>query len=250
MFKMIFCSLFLFLSTALAETSLCIFSAAGTAPAMKEIAAEFTRQTGTPVVFNFANAGVLARQIIAGVPFDLFFSANDKWMDVVADAGAIDPATRIVLLEDELVIIVPRGQPVVLDFSKPWKNETFAGRFATGDSSTPLGIYAREAFTNLGWWEPLQPHLCVGDTANKALTYVALGEADAGVVFRSIASCAAGRVDIVAGIPARLHHAVHFPIAAATGASPAALRFLQEVQSETAAGIFKKYGWTIWHMKK
>lgn len=223
-----------------------VFAAAGTAPAMKEIAAAFTKETGTPVVFSFANAGVLARQIAAGAPFDLFFSANEKWMDAVEQTGAIDPATRTVLLENELVIIVPSGQaePAAGRFVKPWAGRPFAGRFATGDPSTPLGIYARQAFETLGWWEPLQGHLCAADTVNKALNYVALGEADAGVVFRSVASCAADRVDIVAPIPAALHSPIRFPIAAAAHARRDALEFLAALQQEPARRIFEHYGWS------
>lgn len=238
-----------------------VFAAAGTAPAMKEIAAEFTKKTGTRVVFNFANAGVLARQITSGAPFDLFFSANEKWMDVVADAAAIDPETRTVLLENELVIIVPHGKSASPEFAgllknigvqappafNAWNCQKFTGRFATGDLSTPLGIYAKQAFEKLGWWEPLQGHLCAGDTVNKALNYVALGEADAGVVFRSVAMCAADRVDIVAEIPAELHRPIRFPIAAATDAGPEALRFLKALQQGAAFRSFIKFGWTPAH---
>jgi molybdate transport system substrate-binding protein len=242
MMKTFFACLLLMATCGRGEVT--VFAAAGTAPAMKEIASEFTKQTGVRVVFNFANAGVLARQINAGAPFDLFFSANEKWMDCVEEAGAIDSATRIVLLTNELVIIVPKGRPMLVDFSMPCAGQTFAGRFATGDSSTPLGIYAQQAFEKLGWWEPLQGHLCAGDTVNKALNYVALGEADVGVVFRSVATCASNRVDLVATIPAELHTPIRFPIAAAANARGEALQFWAVLQGEPARCIFKKYGWS------
>ena len=222
-----------------------VFAAAGTAPAMKEIAAEFTEETGIQVVFNFANAGTLARQILAGAPFDVFFSANEKWMNCVEAEGATDPETRTVLLKDEMVVIVPKGRSISVDVTRPFGGQTFDGNFALGDQSTPLGIYAKQALTRLGWWEPLQSHLCVGDTVNKALNYVVLDEADAGIVFSSVASCAADRVDIVAVIPAELHRPIRFPIAAAAGAPPEAGRFLEAVRGESACRIFEQYGWTI-----
>jgi molybdate transport system substrate-binding protein len=233
-----------------------IFAAAGTAPAMKEIAAGFSKETGIPVVFNFANAGVLARQINAGAPFDLFFSANEKWMDAVG--SLIEESSRVDLLSDRLVLIVPAECRILnrepqSEEVKPLQISEFFirysavpnGRFATGDQSTPLGIYARQAFEQLGWWGPLQGHLCAGDTVNKVLNYVALGEADAGVVFRSVASCAADRVDIVAAIPAELHSPIRFPIAAAADARYEALQFLEAVQQESAQCIFRKYGWSL-----
>lgn len=229
--------------TVRAAAPLRVFAAAGTAPAMKEIAAEFTRRTGTVVVFNFANAGTLARQIIAGADFDLFFSANNKWMDTVDERGLINRKTRVALLTDEMVIIVPKGAKAAAEFAKPRANQVFTGRFAIGDKSTLIGLYAEEALTRLGWWAPLQPCLCAGTTVNQVLNYVVLGEADAGVVFRSIAFCAADRVDVVETIPTELHRPVRFPIAAAVSAGPEALQLLQFIKAENVT--FKKYGWNL-----
>jgi molybdate transport system substrate-binding protein len=225
---------------------LMVYAAAGTAPAMKAIAAEFTRQTGVEVIFNFANAGVLAKQITNGGTANIFFSANEKWMDYVAEQGKIVPETRRVLLRDEMVIIVPKGRTLSVDFTQPADGQTFAGNFAIGDQSTPLGIYARQAFTQLGWWTPLQNQLCVGDTVNKVLHYVVLDEADAGVVFHSVASCAADQVTIVATVPVGLHKPIRFPIAACTRPPPQATAFLAFTDSPAARTIFKKKGWTLW----
>ena len=231
--------------TEKAEAALSVYAAAGTAPAMKEIAAEFEKRTGTKIIFNFANAGVLAKQIENGGEAHIFFSANNKWMDYVQEKGLITPETRKVLLENEMVIIVPKGKAIAVDFTQPAAEQRFNGKFAIGDQSTPLGIYAKQAFTKLGWWEPLQNHLCVGETVNKALNYVALDEADAGIVFRSVASCAADKVDIVASIPAELHKPIRFPIAACKTTHPQANAFLEFTESTYAQNIFKKYGWNL-----
>ena len=224
---------------------LSIYAAAGTAPAMKEIAAEFTRKAGTPITFNFANAGVLAKQIESGGEAHIFFSANAKWMDYVQEKGKIIPSTRKVLLENEMVIVVPKGKSVAVDFTKPAAGQVFDGNFAIGDQSTPLGIYAKQAFTKLGWWEPLQSHLCVGDTVNKVLNYVVLDEADCGIVFRSVASCAADKVDIVATIPPELHKPIRFPIAACNRPHLQTQAFLEFIESDYAQKVFTKQGWNL-----
>jgi molybdate transport system substrate-binding protein len=228
-----------------AATPLFVYAAAGTAPAMKEIAALFTRQSGTDVVFNFANAGMLAKQIEQDGTAHIFFSANEKWMDYIADKGKIVPHTRKILLTDELVIIVQKGKKRSVDFTQPAANQFFEGHFAVGDQSTPLGIYARQALSTLGWWDRLQNHLCVGDTVNKALNYVVLDEADVGVVFHSVASCTTGQVDIVAIIPSHLHDPIRFPIAACTTPHPQAEAFLAFTETPEACTIFKKYGWNL-----
>ncbi|WP_372808127.1 molybdate ABC transporter substrate-binding protein [Pontiella sp.] len=224
---------------AQAKQPLRVFAAAGTAPAMKEIAIRFTRQTGTPVIFNFANAGTLAKQIAAGAEFDVFFSANETWMDYVEDKGLVAPSSRTVLLEDEMVIVVPKGKPSDILLAAP-----AVDRFAIGDPATPIGIYAKQAFTKLGCWDALQPRLCVGDTVHKVLNYVALGEADAGVVFRSVARCASNRVDIACAIPGELHSPIRFPIATAQNSRAEDERFLEFILSPSATAIFSTYGWS------
>lgn len=220
-----------------------VFAAAGTAPAMKAIAGLFEKQTGYHVVFNFANAGVLAKQLGTGVPADLFFSANDKWMDFAVDKAVIRPETRTVLLTNRMVIVVPKGKSVEVDFTQPCDGSVFNGRFACGDLVTPLGIYARQALSQLGWWEPLQSHLCVGDTVQMALNYVAMNEADAGVVFQSVARCSADKVDVVGEIPLTLHQPIRFPVAACKNASAEGLAFLEFLKSEQATVVFEEYGW-------
>lgn len=235
---LLFTGLLIMTTHTFATQALHIFTAAGTAPAMKEISNCYTMQTGTPILFNFANAGILAKQITAGAEFDIFLSANEKWMDYVVEQKAIDRSSRFVLLENEMVVIVPKGRSTQIDLTQPFK-----GRFATGDQATPLGIYARQAFMKLHCWKSLEPHLCVGDSVNKTLNYVALGEADAGVVFRSVAYCASNEVDIAYAIPRDLHAPIHFPVAASCTASPEALHFLQFLQSPQAQVCFEKYGW-------
>jgi molybdate transport system substrate-binding protein len=221
-----------------------VFAAAGTAPAMKEMAAQFEKETGVPVVFNLANAGVLAKQLAEGAPADLFFSANEKWMDFAADKNVIQPETRRVLLTDQMVVIVPKGHAVAQDFTQPCSGP-FVGRFAMGDGVTPLGIYAEQALSKLGWWDVLKPHMCIGDTVQKVLNYVALNEADAGIVFHSVASCSAAKVDEVGVIPASLHKPIRFPAAACVGASDSGLAFLEFMKSAKGSAIFEKFGWTV-----
>ena len=222
---------------------LLVFAAAGTASAMKEIAADFTRESGVPVVYNFANAGVLAKQINAGAKAHIFFSANDKWMDAVEQNGRLDSSSRFVLLKNDLVVIVPKGGNIDASvLCAPNMFGKFDGRLALGDESTPVGIYARQSLTRLGWWDSLKGNICCGDTVSKVLYYVALREAAAGVVFRSLAQMS-DKVEIACTLPAKTHDPIYFPIAATTEFHAGSRSFLSFVQGEKAVEVFKKYGW-------
>jgi molybdenum ABC transporter molybdate-binding protein len=52
---------------------------------------------------------------------------------------------------------------------------------AVGDpTNVPVGIYAKEAFTALGWWDALAARLAPAADVRAALKLVEMGEADAG----------------------------------------------------------------------
>src|SRR3546814_2934759 len=58
---------------------------------------------------SYESSSILARQIEQGAPADLYISANEKWMDYLAERKLIDPATRVDLLGNTLVLIGPKG---------------------------------------------------------------------------------------------------------------------------------------------
>ena len=228
------------------QMPLMVYAAAGTAPAMKEIGAAFTAQTGIPIVFNFANAGFLARQICQEDKAHVFFSANEKWMDYVEQAGRIEPESRQILLQDVMVVVVPKGKTLAVDLTKPRLEQSFDGWFVIGDQTTPLGIYAKQALTKLGWWETLKPHRVEATTVTAVLNYVVLDEVDAGIVFRSVASCSADKVDIIAEMPEELHKPIRFPVAICKNHHPDSKRFLNFLKSDVAQKVFSQYGWTLY----
>ena len=61
-----------------------VFAAASLSDALKEIAANYEKQSGDKIIFNFGASSTLARQIEAGAPADLFFSADEAQMDRLA----------------------------------------------------------------------------------------------------------------------------------------------------------------------
>src|SRR5262245_38661041 len=59
-----------------------VFAAASLTDAMKEIAANYEKQSGDKIVFNFGASSLLARQIIERSPGDIFFLAGEAKLDV------------------------------------------------------------------------------------------------------------------------------------------------------------------------
>lgn len=219
-----------------AETLL-VLAAASTTDAMTEIGQLFTEKSGHAVRFSFASSGALARQIQSGAPADLFLSANEKWMDALDSGGLIDSASRVDLLKNRLVLIVPIGGRVALDAA-------FSGRLAVGNmQSVPAGMYARQALEKLGLLPALRPRLISGDSVRNVLFFVERGEVDAGIVYATDARISK-RVTVESVFPEDSHDPICYPVAvcAASAHRAAAGDLCRFLQSGEAQAVFTAHG--------
>ena len=197
---------------------------------------------------SFAGSSILAKQIALGAPADIYFSANVKWMDFLATEKLLEPDTRIDLLGNALVIISPKNEKFEVkphadfDFSS-----AFQGQLALGDPShVPAGIYAVEALKKLGWWALLKNRIAPAMDVRGALALVARGECATGIVYATDATISDG-VEVIATLPdSLLHTPIVYPIAIAKGRrTPTVEAAMHFFQSDTAAAIFKRYGFRV-----
>lgn len=223
-----------------------VFAAASLTAPLAELAKSYETRTGVRIVTSFAASSSLARQIEHGAPADIFCSADLTWMDYLAERTLIDGASRCDLLGNALVVIAPLGKPFTLRLDKDFPAEAaFTGRLAIGDpASVPVGVYAKEAFTNLGWWGWLEKRLAPTADARAALKLVESAEVDAGVVYATDAK-ASRAVTVIATVPATLHKPIRYPFAATAGAGPAARAVLAYIAGAEAQPIYERYGFTV-----
>ena len=138
--------------------------------------------------FSFAATSVLARQIENGAHADVFFSADQEWMDYLDQRGLVQKATRRNLLGNRLALVAPASSTVQLQIKAgfPLLAALNGGRLATGDpDSVPVGRYARSALTSLGVWNDVADHLVRADNVRTALAFVARGEVPLGIVYET-----------------------------------------------------------------
>ncbi|MCI4662225.1 MAG: molybdate ABC transporter substrate-binding protein [Neomegalonema sp.] len=222
-----------------------VFAAASLMDALKEVGADFERDSGHEITFSFAGSSALARQIEFGAPVDVFISANAAWMDALQERGLIDRASRFDLIGNTLVLISHRADasPVALGPELDLAGLLNGGVLAMGlVAAVPAGIYAKEALQALTLWEQVAGQIAQSDNVRAALALVASGEAPLGIVYASDAR-ASPAVHVLATFPAHSHTPIRYPAARIAGSdTPASAALLAYLRSPEAQAVFERHG--------
>lgn len=213
--------------------------------ALSEIAAEYANAGRGGVRFNFGASNILARQIVQGAPADLFISADESQMDVLAREGLLREGSRIDLLGNQLAVVVPND-----------RSRSFAGiaqiadpairRIAIGDpAAVPAGVYARQYLEKEGLWQAVQARIVPTTSVRAALVAVESGAADAAIVYRTDARVAL-RATVAFVVPLERGPRIVYPAAIMRASkSGEAARFLDFLRGAAAARIFQRFGFSV-----
>lgn len=234
-------------STASADNArTLVFAAASLTDVLTAVGKAYEAETSKKVVFSFAASSVLARQIEAAPAADIFFSADEEWMNYLETRDLIRADSRVDLLGNQLVLVAPATSILTLPVTQGFDllGALNGGRLAIGDpESVPAGKYARTALTSLGVWSAVMDHLAQAENVRVALAYVARGEAPLGIVYKTDA-LAQKKVRVVGSIPEDSHPPIAYPVALTKTAGPDAAAFLAFLGSDEAREIFAKAGFT------
>lgn len=225
-----------------------VFAAASLTNAFEDVAKTYRAKGGGPVKFSFAASSTLAKQIESGAPADIFASADEKWMDYLAERRLIEPATRSSRLSNTLVLITPPDVKRTVEIKPGFDLAGMIGngRLATGDPAhVPVGRYAQQALTKLGVWDAVAPKIARADNVRAALLLVERGEAPFGIVYGTDAA-ASGKVNVAGTFPADSHPPVSYPFAIlAKRDRPEVKRFFDFLRGPDAQAIYRKAGFSI-----
>lgn len=219
-----------------------VLAAASMGDVLPRVGARWEADGGRPVKFSFAGSSRLARQLIDGAPGDVYVSANSRWMQELDDKGMLAPRTRRQFLSNELVWVVPSAlaaPPSSVDAVEP----ATLRRLALAGESVPAGIYANAALEATDLAEPLAGKVVRGDNVRAALEWVARGEADAGVVYRTDA-LAESDVHVAFSFPPSTHPPIAYEAAALAESDQqqAARAFVDYLSTPSAKALFEQAG--------
>lgn len=178
----------------LAQT-IVVSAASSLTESFEELAAVFeARNEGVRVDLNLAGSSTLSAQIVQGAPVTVFASADEIQMGVVDEAGLVEGEPHV-FARNRLVVITPPGSPVesVEDLADPGVSLVLAG------PEVPVGAYARDTLARLdsaygeGFAASALANV-VSEEPNVRLVAakVALGEADAAIVYATDAQAVDG----------------------------------------------------------
>lgn len=238
-------SLGLSISLSVKAESVTVYAAASLTNAINDLEKIYEKQNKVEVKTSYAGSSTLAKQIEAGAPADVFISADTQWMDYLQNKKLVAANDRINLLGNRLVLITPKGQSLKVKLDKTTDpNKVFTGKICTGDTkSVPVGKYAKQAFTTLGWWSRIEPKLVETEDVRAALNFVARGECQVGIVYATDAAISKD-VTVVGVFPENTHSPIIYPVGMVKK-NPSSTKFYQFLQSNQAKAVFKKYGFSV-----
>lgn len=228
--------------TIYAATSLTdVFGAVGTAFGEAHPEAE--------ILLNFANSATLAAQIEAGAPADVFASANESQMDHVIEIGRVEASEVEIFAHNRLIVIVPADNPgdvqTVQDLTKEGLLLVLAAQGTPIRSYTDAMLASYYEDFGEDFSERVLRNL-VSEESNvrQVVARVALGEADAGVVYQSDALGDVADQLITISVDERHNQLASYPIAPLndTAAQDLALAFIQFLRSAEAQSIMAENG--------
>ena len=227
-----------------AQPAITVYAAADLDMAFREIKPLFEKATGARVTLVMGSTGNLAKQIEHGAPADVFFAANESFIDDLLKAGAVIPQTRALYAQGRLVLATPAASGVTVrelaDLLKPEVRRVAIANPA----HAPYGRAAQEALESVGVWDRVKPKLVYGENIRHTLQFIETGSVEAGIVALSVADVPAVRY---VPIDPKLHKPLN-QVAAVVKRSARpelGLAFIQFLNGPEGRPIMKRYGFLL-----
>ncbi len=193
--------------------------------------------------YNFAGSDQLAIQIQQGAPADVFAAASPKQPELLFRNGLV--RKPIVFATNRLIVLVPRRNPAHISTVYDLRREGV--KIVIGDRTVPIGTYTRQILDALGITTEVTRNVVSEETDVKGIvTKVALGEADAGFVYRTDAKPVASRTLSVA-LPAWAQPSIRYEIAVVKASSrpQAGQAFVKKLLSKRGRLLLKEAGFGL-----
>lgn len=196
------------------------------------------RDAGLAPAYSFAGTQVLAAQVRQGAPADVIAGADAEHVERLAREGRLEGAP-VVFARNRMVVVVPVSAGAAVtsarDLARPGVRVVLAG------PAVPAGRSARDGLAALGILDAVLPHVVSNeDSVTGVAEKVALGEADAGVVY--ITDARADRRLRAVGAPLPVEAVDVVAVVRGAPHRQAARRFVALLGSPAGRDVLRRFG--------
>jgi len=231
-----------------------VAAAADLSVALKEIAANYEKQTGVQVKLSFAASGALTQQIQNGAPFDLFFSADMEYPRQLVAEGDADGASLYRYAVGTLVLWVPSASPLdpANQGIKVLQDPSVKKIAIANPQHAPYGRAAVAALKHFGVYEQVQDRLVIGENVSQTAQFVESGNAQVGFIALAHAVPLAMRGEgKFWKVPAEAYPAMDQGVVVVTRSQHKrdAAGFVEYIKTKDVGDVFRRYGFTVPEVK-
>ena len=154
---------------------------------LPDLAKQFERTAGARVAVSYGSSGNFFAQIQNGAPFDVFLSADTDYPRQLVDAGLADASTLQLYATGHLVVWARRSSKFDLSRGLAALTDRQIRHVAIANPKyAPYGRAAVAALRSARVYDAVQPKLVMGETLAQAAQLVESGNADVGLLSRSL----------------------------------------------------------------
>ncbi len=222
--------------------TLLVAAASSMKDALKEVANEFEKSTGHRADFSFGSSGLLAHEIEAGVPYDVYVAAGGNFIQELYHRKLLVQGTSRIICKGKLVIITRKDSVVKIDRLRDIAR--FQLIAIANPQHAPYGVAAREALQNAGVWLGLQNRILYTERVMDVLELVETGKVPAGIGAQSLKVSAQVNYTPVEN---KLYAPpeVHIAIVKGTVQRDLAQTFIDFLVSDRGRAILKEHGFLV-----
>jgi molybdate transport system substrate-binding protein len=180
--------MFVSLATCASAQEVRVAAAADLQFAMKDLAAKYEKDTGKKVEVSYGSSGNFRTQIANGAPFDLFFSADVQYPNLLITAGLADADTLYIYAHGRLVLWAPASSNLQLAQRgfEALKYPRVSKIAVANPEHAPYGRAAIAALQKAGLYDAVKSKLVYGENISQAAQFAESGSAQVGILALSL----------------------------------------------------------------
>ena len=217
--------------------------------AMNEIAANFEKATGCVARVTTGSSGNFLSQIENGAPFDLFFSADSAYPKKLEAEGLAAPGSTVLYAVGKIVLWTRADSRLDIGRGLAALRDPAVKKVAIANPlHAPYGRAAEEALRRSAVYDAVKERLVLGENISQAAEFVESGNADAGIIARSLVlSPSLKNKGRAWDVPENLYTPIQQgAVIVRVGPNPQGARqFLEFIKMPAAAAVLERYGFAL-----